>query len=87
MMAKFLREEVSLMAEVRIEVPAELGLSQEQINQLTENFRNQLVGAMGGQEAQTAQTAQTLVRARPQSVGQSQVVRQVREIREIVEVR
>jgi hypothetical protein len=71
------------MAEVRNDVPASLGLSQEQINRLSENFRNQLVAAMGGRQEQAqAQTqTQTLVRARPQVVVQSEEVGQVVEVR------
>lgn len=69
------------MAEIRIEVPADLGLSQEEIAQLSENFRSQVVGIVGSRQAGT------VVRARPQSVAQAQLQSQAQDVNQTVEVR
>ena len=41
------------MAEIKIQIPAELGLSDAQQRQLQEKFRNTLVESLSGAEAET----------------------------------
>jgi hypothetical protein len=46
------------MAEVQLSIPAALGLTSEQIDQLTEKLRNELVGMLYGPQAEASQTIQ-----------------------------
>jgi hypothetical protein len=68
------------MSEIRIEIPAELGLSDDDVNRLSEAFRNQVAGTVTGTQA-----TQSNVRARPQIVSQTKSVPQT--VSQIVEVK
>ena len=52
-------------AEVQIGIPASLGLSQEQITQLTERFQSQLVESLQGRQQEGA------ISARPAAVSKT----------------
>jgi hypothetical protein len=68
------------MSEIRIEIPASLGLSDDDVNKLTEAFRSQVIGVVSG-----TPVTQASVRARPQIVSQSKLVPQT--VGQVVEVR
>ena len=51
------------MSEIRIEIPASLGLSDDDVNRLSEAFRNQFVGMVSGTQA-----SQAGVRTRPATI-------------------
>jgi hypothetical protein len=69
------------MSDIRIEIPASLGLSSDDIERLTEAFRNQIVGTIN------ATLAGTAVTARPQTVIQSKAESTVKEVGKTVELR
>src|SRR5271169_5318443 len=75
------QQEEQPMSEIRIEIPASLGLSDDEVNKLTEAFRNQVVGAVNSTQARTG------VQARPQSVVQSRPQSSIKEMSQVVEVR
>ena len=68
------------MSEIRVEIPASLGLSDDEVTRLREAFRNQVAGVLSGTQA-----TQAGVRARPQLVSKAQLVPQT--VTEIAEVR
>lgn len=69
---------------IRIEIPASLGLSDDDINRLSEAFRTQLAGTMN---SSTQSQAQPGVRARPQTVVQSRPQTTIKEVPQVVEVK
>jgi hypothetical protein len=75
---KCLKQEGKLMSEIRIQIPRALGLSREEINELSRRFESELIGVIGGSGAQQTPASETAVRARPQ------VVR--KEVGQVVEV-
>ncbi len=69
------------MSEIRIEIPASLGLSSEDVDKLSEAFKNQVVGMVSSAQAQTG------VSLRPQTVVQSRPQTTIKEMSQVVEVK
>ena len=67
------------MSDIRIEIPASLGLSDEDTAKLVEAFRSQLVGTIN------AALARTVTPARPQTVVQSRPETSVKECGQSIE--
>ena len=57
------------MSEIRIEIPVSRGLSDDELNRLTEAFRNQLIDTVSA-----TQVSQAGVRARPAIVNRPKVM-------------